>query len=200
MSFSFCGVHLWISRRMPEITVPGGLKPLPKGESSKRPARSLGQRAFPEIGRELGVPLPAQRALAPLHRIVARLPVGRRNALPARQFGKHRMVDAAAGLGHEGELDEDARRLDQWIAGAHAPRRWRLDGSRGPEDPSRSRSAPTRIQFWAARLSTACSKASPSWPPSQMVMTLAETPIPCGTLSRRQRRICCSAQARTAVP
>ena len=118
------GVHLRISSRMPEITVPGGLKPLPNGESSGA-CRSSAERPFPEIGRELGVPLPAQRALAPFHRVVARLPVGRGDAEPARQFGQHRMVDAGAALGHEGQAGSARAASRSADAAAHAPRRSR---------------------------------------------------------------------------
>ena len=94
--------------------MPGGLKPLPKGESSGRPS-AVGQRPLPQIGREFGVPLPAQRPLSPVHRVMAGLPVGRGDAEPPRQGRKGSLIDGGAALGHEGELDEGARLLHQRI-------------------------------------------------------------------------------------
>ena len=59
------GVHSRSSSRMPEITVPGGLKTLPEGRFLDT-GPAFRQRPFPEIGREFGMALPAQRALAPI--------------------------------------------------------------------------------------------------------------------------------------
>ena len=59
------------------------------------------------------MPFPAQRALAPLHRVVAGMRVGRGDAEAPRQFGKHRLVDAGPGFGHERKLHQNARLLDQ---------------------------------------------------------------------------------------
>jgi hypothetical protein len=97
---------------MPEMTVPGGLKTVAERRILLRPA-AFAERAFPQIGGELGVPLPAQRALAPFHGMMAGLAVGRGDAEAPRQFGKHRLVDAGAALRHEGKLHQDARLFDQ---------------------------------------------------------------------------------------
>ena len=99
---------------MPEITVPGGLKPLPNGRFLRRATRR-GERAFIEIGRELGMALPAQRALAPVHRVVAGLPVGRGRTQSTRQFRQHGAVDGCTALGHEGQLDQRARLFDRRV-------------------------------------------------------------------------------------
>jgi hypothetical protein len=47
--------------------------------------------------------------------MVAGLAVRRRHAEPSRQLGENGVVDGAAALGHEGKLDEPARRLDRWM-------------------------------------------------------------------------------------
>ena len=132
------------------MTVPGGLKPLPNGESSRHPPVGF-QRPLEEVGGEFGVPLPAQRALSPAHGVMAGLPVGRGDAEPPRQFRQHRVIDAGAALGHEGDLDEKPGLLHQRMrARMHLADRVGTARMRGKAEHA-ARSGRRRIRVSTAR-------------------------------------------------
>ncbi len=73
------------------------------------------RRRVPEIGRKFRVALPAQRAAAPAHRVVAGVCGGCRNTLGKRERLQDRLVGDEVGLGEEGDLEDDAGDRDERI-------------------------------------------------------------------------------------